>query len=444
MSASATDHLEVRWRQQGVDEAWSAPVSVPATDEVVVENLDRTRVYEFEVRAVSNCGAKSIWVPSDYTVPQAPALPPPNIPNANGTVDGIWMDWGDVDGSGTRGDLTYEIQRARLLGSYPTVLSLTDVHPVGAFGDAYLVANHVYGWDGDAWEPIEDAINDAWVTVARVRGSTWLDAVVDANLYTYRLRSVDFFGNTSSWVVISSPKSAFLSTPSLAEQIAAQFDAVGEQVDDLHSQVDSIVFDNFPEFAGGDGYAGDDAVYAGVFSQVSNRQEVDNVLQQTLSLIGAVQGDKRAFILDANTVKISADETLAQKLESVQADFGPINARVDNEITARSTAIDALATNLSVVSATAAGNTASVSTLASAQATTAGKVNASYTLRVVAGNRVTGFVSQSNGTEGDFIISADKFAVVSPTGSGARLEWSSGNQRTYDSAGTLRTRMGVW
>jgi hypothetical protein len=444
MSASATDHLEVRWRRAGSNEAWSDPVKTATTSEIVIAGLNPTMVFEFEARAVSSCGAKSIWVPTDYTVPSAPALPPPNVPNATGTVDGIWMDWGDVDGSGTRGDLTYEIQRAKLLGSYPTVLSLEDAHPVGAFGDAYLVANNIYGWDGSAWEPIADADNPAWIAVARVRGSTWIDAVTDAASYVYRLRSVDFFGNVSTWTIISSPKSVLMSTPSLAAQVAAQFDAVDEHVTDLQSQVDGIVFDNFPEFAGGDGYAGDDAVYAGVFSQVSNRQEVDNVLQQTLNLIGAVQGDKRAFILDANTVKISADETLAQKLESVQVDFGPINARVDNEIAARASAVDALATNLNSVSVNVAGNTASVSTLASAQATTAGKVNASYTLRVDANNHISGFVFQNNGTQADFIVSADKFAVVSPTGSGARLEWSGGNQRTYDSAGTLRTRMGVW
>lgn len=44
--------------------------------------------------------------------------------------------------------------------------------------------------------------------------------------------------------------------------------------------MDGIVFDNFPEFAGSPSdNAGNDTVYAGVFSQITNRQDTDNVLQ---------------------------------------------------------------------------------------------------------------------------------------------------------------------
>jgi hypothetical protein len=74
MAKSAAAYYEVRWRIQGSDEAWSAPQRVNPASEVVVEGLDRTKAYEFEARAVSNCGAKSDWAPSaDHTVPSAPA-----------------------------------------------------------------------------------------------------------------------------------------------------------------------------------------------------------------------------------------------------------------------------------------------------------------------------------------------------------------------------------
>ena len=60
MAVSAAEYYEVRWRVKGNDEAWSSPRRVSPVSEVVIEELDRNTQYEFEVRAVSNCGAKSI------------------------------------------------------------------------------------------------------------------------------------------------------------------------------------------------------------------------------------------------------------------------------------------------------------------------------------------------------------------------------------------------
>lgn len=57
--------------------------------------------------------------------------------------------------------------------------------------------------------------------------------------------------------------------------------------------------------------------------------------------------------------------------------------------------------------------------------------------------RITGVRQTNDGTTGDFVIVADKFGIVSPSG-GARTEYSSGNWRVYDAAGTLRVRMGIW
>lgn len=73
MAYSAPLYMEVRWRLHGSDEAWSDPRRVSPVSEVVVEELDRTKQYDFEARNVSACGAKSEWVPSTHTVPDVPA-----------------------------------------------------------------------------------------------------------------------------------------------------------------------------------------------------------------------------------------------------------------------------------------------------------------------------------------------------------------------------------
>lgn len=68
---------------------------------------------------------------------------------------------------------------------------------------------------------------------------------------------------------------------------------------------------------------------------------------------------------------------------------------------------------------------------------------AAYTLRLDVNGYVTGWNFTNNGTQGNFDIVADNFRIVAP-GGGARTEYSAGNWRVYDSAGTLRVRMGVW
>lgn len=76
MAYSAALYMEVRWRLLGSDEAWSEPRRVSPVREVVVEELDRTKQYEFEARNVSACGAKSDWVLVSHTVPD---ISPDNI-----------------------------------------------------------------------------------------------------------------------------------------------------------------------------------------------------------------------------------------------------------------------------------------------------------------------------------------------------------------------------
>jgi len=72
-----------------------------------------------------------------------------------------------------------------------------------------------------------------------------------------------------------------------------------------------------------------------------------------------------------------------------------------------------------------------------------GTAYAAATTMVDANGRIGGTRLASNGAVSSFTVVADQFAVVAPNG-GARTEYSAGNWRVYDSAGTLRVRMGIW
>lgn len=216
-------------------------------------------------------------------------------------------------------------------------------------------------------------------------------------------RMVDKSGNVGEWSVPVS--------------------AVGGDLTDLfkpvQDQIDALLENNFPRFAGSaSDFIGDTTVYAGVWSETTIRQERDNEFSQTLSLIGAAQEGNRAFVLNAATVQLTPGESLADSVNSVRAE------------------VSGLGDDVGVLSA-------SVSTVASAQASTDGKVNASYTLLIDANGYVSGFVSQNDGSTANFVVVADNFQIIKP-GGGARTEFSSANWRIYSSSGALRARWGVW
>jgi predicted phage tail protein len=318
-----------------------------------------TGTYTARVRSRNAVGDASIWRYSSVTDVVGKTAPPPTVTlSATGGQLEIVLNW-----------------------VFPTASNIDDtsyteiwVSETSTFSDGHSQGTYAY------------PINTVTVTGLLPDKQLWFWA-----------RLVDKSNNVGAW-----------STPPAT--------AIGGSVTDLfqpvQDQLDTILKEYFPLFAGDPAAAAaSGAVQAGVWSQVTNRQDADLTMEQTVQLIGAKTPDGQAFILNANTVKVSDTETLAQKLDTVAVDLGPLEA--------------------------------SVTTLASAQASTQGQLDASYTLGIDVNGYVSGFVAQNTGSVSNFIIVADNFQIVKPTG-GARTEFSSGNWRVYDSAGTLRVRLGVW
>jgi hypothetical protein len=87
-------------------------------------------------------------------------------------------------------------------------------------------------------------------------------------------------------------------------------------------------------------------------------------------------------------------------------------------------------------------NGASATQQLTAGTTIGGSAYAAATVMVDANGHIGGTRLASDGTTSSFAIVADQFQIVSPSG-GARTEYSNGNWRVYDSAGTLRVALGV-
>ncbi|MDX9668757.1 phage tail protein [Pseudomonas sp. P8_250] len=141
-------------------------------------------------------------------------------------------------------------------------------------------------------------------------------------------------------------------------------------------------------------------------------------------LEATVNEDVAAAIASEATVRATADSALGTRIDTVRADMviekTRVNALVQSESTARVNADGALGTRIDSVQATAGSNTAAIQQVSTAQATTAGKVNTSWTLKMevnsqgqyVAAGIGLGIENGPAGLQSQFLVRADRFAVV--------------------------------
>lgn len=179
--------------------------------------------------------------------------------------------------------------------------------------------------------------------------------------------------------------------------------------------------------------------------------ELDKVQNSMENLAVASDVSTTAKVSVEAIERAEADATLASLVTSITADFDDVSAAIVTEATARADADTALASQITTVSATAASNTTAIATNAAAITTEAtarangDSANASSisTLSTTVGGHtatlstygssisglqakagvnidvnghVTGYEILGTGTTGSFIIRADRFAVVTDTG----------------------------
>jgi len=154
--------------------------------------------------------------------------------------------------------------------------------------------------------------------------------------------------------------------------------------------------------------------------EVSSSQTVPSIWKDSSAGL-ATQASANAGAVSALQVTVTQQgNTIAAQGSAITA----VNARVDGK--ADASAVQSLDTRVTV-------NEQGVLSY-----------KASWVLTLDVNGYITGAQSVNNGTKGTFTIRADVFRLISPSGSGARTEFSDGNWRVYDGGGTLRVRLGVW
>jgi predicted phage tail protein len=166
---------------------------------------------------------------------------------------------------------------------------------------------------------------------------------------------------------------------------------------------------------------------AAIASEATARANADSAqatrIDQVSAAITNEETARKAAVTSEQTARINADAALASRIDTVEAggvDLTQIKALIQDEATARTTADTALGTRITTVQTTAGNNTAAIQTVSTAQATTAGKVNTSWTVRMEAntqGQYVAAGIALGIGNEGgllqsQFLVRADRFAIV--------------------------------
>lgn len=169
---------------------------------------------------------------------------------------------------------------------------------------------------------------------------------------------------------------------------------------------------------------------AKIITEQTVRANADVALGTRIDQLSATMttenGKLDAKITSEATARAQADQALGTRIDTVQAGMvtmTQVNAAVQSEATARATADTALGKRIDTVQATAAGNTAAIQTVQTAQATTDGKVNTSWTVKMeanaqgqyVAAGIALGIGNQAGLLQSQFLVRADRFAVVNGT-----------------------------
>lgn len=137
-----------------------------------------------------------------------------------------------------------------------------------------------------------------------------------------------------------------------------------------------------------------------------------------------VNEDITAAITTEQEVRATADEALGTRIDTISAKVdNDITAAIQSEATARANADGALAVRIDTTQAAVGENNALIQQTSSALATTNGKINAAWTLKMevnqngqyVAAGIGLGIENGPAGLQSQFLVRADRFAVVNGT-----------------------------
>ena len=218
-----------------------------------------------------------------------------------------------------------------------------------------------------------------------------------------------------------------------ANALASRIDVVEVEIEEIDGKLTSTVTaieSMQAAWREDDGVGDQDDAIAGWNSraQITTEREVrasaDEAFAQELVTFSAELDDNKAAITTLTQVVADNESATATRLDQLEVTVNEdITAAIASEATVRATADEALGQQITTVQASVGDNTAAIQQVSTAQATTDGKVNTSWTLKMevnsqgqyVAAGIGLGIENGPAGLQSQFLVRADRFAVVNGT-----------------------------
>ena len=230
-------------------------------------------------------------------------------------------------------------------------------------------------------------------------GDLWYDS--DDNNHPYTLLDI---GGTPTWTSIRDGQFTVLQSQVQNEQTAriTSDEALAQDITDLTSTV----------------VTNQSLALAAVQSEATARSTADSSLAQDITNLTSTVNTNNTNVLSAltaeQTARTNADSALASDITTLAATVNTNNtntlAAIQNEATVRADADTAISSTVSTLTSTVNNNTASIQTT---QTVTNG-LAAQYMVKTDVNGYVSGYGLYNTGATSDFIVLANRFAVVTP------------------------------
>lgn len=173
--------------------------------------------------------------------------------------------------------------------------------------------------------------------------------------------------------------------------------------------------------------AGVTTLTADLAAEQTARADADAAISSSVSTLSATVSTNTADIAtnaagisSEATARANADSALSSTLTALSSTVGDNTAGILAEQIARASGDSALSSTLTGLTSTVNGNSATVAS----QATSINGLLARHSVSLNVNGYVTGFIQNNNGQSGDFVVLADRFAIVDPSGDAGETQFT--------------------
>jgi len=177
-------------------------------------------------------------------------------------------------------------------------------------------------------------------------------------------------------------------------------------------------------------------------SEIQQRIQGDTALSTSINAMGTRIGTAEAALLTETQQRVNADNAIQQTISTQYASVNNSLSLQQQAITTNANAVAALTTLSNQIQASVGTLSSAIANEAEVRANADGDLYAQWTLRVDVQGRVSGFGLASDQNVSDFIVRADRFSIVSPTGNYAALIMTNNTINVFDENGVLRVKLG--